>query len=147
VRTPTKRETHPALVLVQIIGLGLAICILPILLAVVFGLFARVEPLFPLFMMVALVASNGGADSGSPAEDIVFLEPHSEPADIVTVVPLVHQVPLETPEADCPFCGDSLGLVGTECPSCDTPHHVSCWTENRGCTVYGCSSRPRSVAA
>jgi hypothetical protein len=145
VRTPTNRETHPALVLVQIVGLGLAICILPILLAVVIGLFARVEPLFPLFMVVALVAADRGADTEAP--DIVFLEPCAEPADIITVVPLIHRVPLETPDADCPFCGDSLGLVGTECPSCDTPHHASCWTENRGCTVYGCSSRPRPVAA
>ncbi len=41
----------------------------------------------------------------------------------------------------CPYC---QGAVGTEdhtmaCPDCGTSHHSSCWKENEGCTVYGCT--------
>jgi hypothetical protein len=28
------------------------------------------------------------------------------------------------------------------CPACDTPHHQECWSENRGCTVFGCRMAP-----
>lgn len=41
----------------------------------------------------------------------------------------------------CPYCrfafvaGDSV----TTCPVCELPHHTDCWTENEGCTTYGCT--------
>jgi TM2 domain-containing membrane protein YozV len=28
------------------------------------------------------------------------------------------------------------------CPGCATPHHADCFEENRGCTVFGCTSAP-----
>lgn len=43
----------------------------------------------------------------------------------------------------CPFCkteikeGDSVKV----CPACNIPHHEGCWTENKGCTTFGCSEQ------
>ncbi|MFQ6097187.1 MAG: RING finger protein [Armatimonadota bacterium] len=41
----------------------------------------------------------------------------------------------------CPYCqfvikpGDTVVL----CPHCEIPHHEDCWTDNRGCTTFGCA--------
>ena len=39
------------------------------------------------------------------------------------------------------------GIIGpsealTVCPQCGIPHHVECWDENEGCTVWGCQAAP-----
>ena len=45
----------------------------------------------------------------------------------------------------CPYCragfepGDEINI----CPTCATPHHADCFTENGGCTVFGCADAPR----
>lgn len=45
----------------------------------------------------------------------------------------------------CPYCRapieepEGQGIV---CAGCGTPHHADCYTENGGCTVFGCSSAP-----
>ena len=44
--------------------------------------------------------------------------------------------------ATCPICGCGFE-EGDEiriCPDCKTPHHEECWTENHGCSTYGCVS-------
>lgn len=43
----------------------------------------------------------------------------------------------------CPFCKTEIkeGEEVTVCPSCGIPHHASCWTENKGCTTFGCSEQ------
>jgi hypothetical protein len=33
------------------------------------------------------------------------------------------------------------------CPDCGLPFHQECWTENRGCSAYGCKSAPPTVKA
>ena len=33
------------------------------------------------------------------------------------------------------------------CPDCRLPFHKECWTENRGCSAYGCKSAPPTVKA
>jgi TM2 domain-containing membrane protein YozV len=33
-----------------------------------------------------------------------------------------------------------------DCPGCGTPHHADCFTENGGCTVFGCASAPSDEA-
>lgn len=40
----------------------------------------------------------------------------------------------------CPYCRFPLkpGEQVITCPACHLPHHADCWTENRGCTTYGC---------
>jgi hypothetical protein len=48
--------------------------------------------------------------------------------------------------AECPYCGDSIEATPAACPTCETPHHEGCWSENGGCTIYACGSRPRSPA-
>ena len=42
----------------------------------------------------------------------------------------------------CPICGCAFEETDTMhiCPSCKTPHHEECWTENQGCSTYGCAS-------
>ncbi len=44
--------------------------------------------------------------------------------------------------AICPICG--CGFEESDeiriCPDCKTPHHIECWSENRGCSTYGCAS-------
>jgi uncharacterized membrane protein YhaH (DUF805 family) len=35
-----------------------------------------------------------------------------------------------------------LEAEAVACPACQTPHHHDCWTENGGCTVFGCAQAP-----
>lgn len=45
----------------------------------------------------------------------------------------------------CPYCRGSVepaGENGMVCGGCGTPHHVDCFEENGGCTVFGCSAAP-----
>ncbi len=46
-------------------------------------------------------------------------------------------------EKICPYCKTEIkeGEALTECVSCLSPHHTSCWEENRGCTTFGCSEQ------
>ncbi len=43
----------------------------------------------------------------------------------------------------CPYCKSEIkdGESVTVCPSCSSPHHSSCWDENKGCTTFGCSEQ------
>ncbi|GHU64755.1 hypothetical protein AGMMS49983_11180 [Clostridia bacterium] len=46
-------------------------------------------------------------------------------------------------EKICPYCMTEI-KVDEEvvlCSQCDMPHHRECWTENGGCTTFGCQSR------
>ena len=46
--------------------------------------------------------------------------------------------------AVCPYCRTNIGgedrLV--VCEGCGTAHHADCYTENGGCTIFGCSKGP-----
>ena len=49
----------------------------------------------------------------------------------------------------CPYCRTEIGEGENErldCPGCATPHHPECFTENGGCTVFGCSRAPADEA-
>lgn len=41
----------------------------------------------------------------------------------------------------CPVCQWKVEPVepSTDCPACGATYHTECWTENRGCAVYGCA--------
>lgn len=43
----------------------------------------------------------------------------------------------------CPFCKTEIkeGDCVKVCPACNIPHHEGCWTENKGCTTFGCSEQ------
>lgn len=44
----------------------------------------------------------------------------------------------------CAICQSPLG-TGEEkinCPDCGTAYHTDCWSDNRGCGVYGCPQVP-----
>lgn len=48
----------------------------------------------------------------------------------------------EPVSAVCPVCCTAIapGDAVTICPDCKTPHHAECWSENHGCSTYGCAS-------
>jgi hypothetical protein len=51
--------------------------------------------------------------------------------------------PLVAPPVRCPVCmTDADGPEVQACPSCATLYHADCWSENRGCAVYGCAEVP-----
>lgn len=41
----------------------------------------------------------------------------------------------------CPYCKTPFqeGDVVVFCSTCEMPHHLACWTENQGCTTFGCT--------
>jgi hypothetical protein len=44
----------------------------------------------------------------------------------------------------CPYCRTKIEPSDNVfiCSNCKTPHHLDCWQENNGCTVYGCENAP-----
>jgi TM2 domain-containing membrane protein YozV len=49
----------------------------------------------------------------------------------------------------CPYCRTEVGEAEgdrKDCPGCGTPHHADCFTENGGCTVFGCTNAPSDEA-
>jgi len=44
----------------------------------------------------------------------------------------------------CPYCRTEIKSSDHVhvCSSCNTMHHLECWQENNGCTVYGCKNAP-----
>jgi TM2 domain-containing membrane protein YozV len=44
----------------------------------------------------------------------------------------------------CSYCNAAIGEgeAARDCPDCGAQHHIECWAENHGCTVYGCASAP-----
>lgn len=40
----------------------------------------------------------------------------------------------------CPYCQHpfTTELYIAICETCNMPHHIECWRENRGCTIFGC---------
>lgn len=42
----------------------------------------------------------------------------------------------------CPYCRTEVEAPKIQCPTCSSPHHRECWSQNGGCTVYGCKSSP-----
>jgi hypothetical protein len=44
----------------------------------------------------------------------------------------------------CPYCRTKIVPedVPVVCEGCGTSHHVDCYTENGGCTIFGCSKAP-----
>lgn len=46
--------------------------------------------------------------------------------------------------AVCPYCRTNISAEdrATVCEGCATAHHADCYTENGGCTIFGCSKGP-----
>jgi hypothetical protein len=47
--------------------------------------------------------------------------------------------------AVCPYCRGPIEADAEQqkvCEGCGTPHHLDCYQENGGCTVFGCSAAP-----
>jgi hypothetical protein len=70
------------------------------------------------------------------------LAPQPESAPQPQSAPQLEPQPAE-PETGEAICGVCHGPItpfeeATRCPECDTHFHMECWTENRGCSAYGC---------
>jgi len=53
----------------------------------------------------------------------------------------------ETAGKICSICQTAI-ITGEHivyCPDCALPFHHECWTENGGCSAYGCASAPQTV--
>jgi hypothetical protein len=58
----------------------------------------------------------------------------------IATQPLAHSGSL-CPLCRSPICqGDSIST----CPECKTMYHEECWSENRGCGIYGCPQVPET---
>lgn len=63
--------------------------------------------------------------------------------------------PRASTECKCPYCHQAIddGSARVRCRFCGTRHHEQCWTEHRGCSVFGCGClehappRPAQVVA
>lgn len=38
----------------------------------------------------------------------------------------------------CPYCRSRILAQFRRCSSCATLHHLECWREHAGCSIYGC---------
>jgi len=47
-------------------------------------------------------------------------------------------------EEACPYCRTAITVDDSTlaCEGCGTRHHTDCYTENGGCTIFGCSKAP-----
>lgn len=58
-----------------------------------------------------------------------------------SVLSLIQQLSLPR-DSSCPFCKnpieDATDVI--VCDHCRTPHHLECWHEKEGCSVFGCRS-------
>lgn len=57
--------------------------------------------------------------------------------------PAVRAVPAVQAGVVCAFCRDAIDSerLTAECATCGTAHHLACYEEQGGCSVYGCTSR------
>jgi uncharacterized RDD family membrane protein YckC len=76
----------------------------------------------------------------APAPEPVQPPPPPPPA------PAPAQAASDAPRSigNCPYCREDMLTIDAikACPACDTPHHQECWSENKGCTVFGCKMAP-----
>ena len=81
------------------------------------------------------------APPSGPVLDISF-------EDTPGAAPVTH-TPADAVGKVCPYCRFPIkaGEPVQICPSCGEPHHLDCWQENGGCTVYGCRSSPAMAGA
>jgi hypothetical protein len=87
-------------------------------------------------------APRGDYDDGLGIEVEAEPPPVTGPPLAGPTVPLGSSHPAAPDEVGktCPYCRFPLkpGEAVITCPACKLPHHADCWTENRGCTTYGC---------
>lgn len=77
---------------------------------------------------IVVPAESTNADSGETVAGLVF-----------SVVPETLSAPV--PSGTCSICQWPTNTedVLTTCPACGLTFHAQCWTENRGCSAYGCA--------
>lgn len=76
-------------------------------------------------------------------------EPVSRPAAAAPATAGVHPAAGDEIGKTCPYCRFPLkpGEQVMTCPACKVPHHADCWSENRGCTTYGCQGSATAAPA
>jgi hypothetical protein len=86
-------------------------------------------------------------DDFSPAAEYPAAPPSGPVLDISFddgPTPAPARTPADAVGKVCPYCRFPIkaGEPVQICPSCGEPHHLDCWQENGGCTVYGCRASP-----
>jgi len=95
-----------------------------------------------------IVASPHRRRAGDePHVAIVKPAEHASPAPRVEVGAMRDDLPARSArvepsiqETTCGACQSAIGAreQTTSCPECGVTFHANCWTENRGCSSYGC---------
>lgn len=93
-----------------------------------------------------------GAGPAQSYDDLITLdnEGTTSPASAGSAAPAgVHPAAGDEVGKTCPYCRFPLkpGEQVITCPACKVPHHADCWSENRGCTTYGCSGTAAAAPA
>jgi hypothetical protein len=95
-----------------------------------------------------------GAPSTAPGyDDGILIETPGQPPVITSpIAPAptgAHPAAGEEVGKTCPYCRFPLkpGEQVMTCPACKVPHHADCWSENRGCTTYGCQGGASAAPA
>jgi hypothetical protein len=72
---------------------------------------------------------------------VLYIPQHHE-AEVKALIANLESRKKELKYTECPFCKTSLGesehLV--ECSKCGAGHHLGCWYEQGGCSVFGCNT-------
>jgi hypothetical protein len=59
--------------------------------------------------------------------------------------------PMTSKECGCPFCKQPIDSVlrspVVRCPACEAQHHVECWQDHGGCSVFRCRRAPQGERA
>ncbi|HSE41338.1 MAG TPA: RING finger protein [Acidobacteriota bacterium] len=62
--------------------------------------------------------------------------------EVRTLIAKLESRKKEMKYTECPFCKTSLGESEhmVECSKCGAGHHLGCWYEQGGCSVFGCNT-------
>jgi len=77
----------------------------------------------------------------------VLYVPYSEADKTIRMIELIERDHSNPAHRECPYCRN---VIQTEedvisCDNCKTDHHLECWHEKEGCSVYGCLGQTGQV--
>jgi hypothetical protein len=76
----------------------------------------------------------------------VLYVPEQYSEEVKTLIANLESRKKDLKYTECPFCKTTLGESEhiVECSKCGAGHHLGCWYEQGGCSVFGCSSETNS---
>jgi hypothetical protein len=84
---------------------------------------------------------NAEDDDFNAVVDEAFTRPTPKPMPPAMHKPITPQPARRTQKSGCGICHSPITDSDdvTTCPSCGLMFHAECWTENHGCSSYGCA--------